>query len=61
MLVIHFQRRDFKDPSGAKPGTLFPMADVWLPIQAEVHFPSSVKHVGVDKTNVRFELCSMIT
>ncbi|KAF8560204.1 hypothetical protein OG21DRAFT_1480036 [Imleria badia] len=29
-------RRDFKDPSGAKPGTLFPIADVWLPIQAEV-------------------------
>jgi exocyst complex component 4 len=31
-----FQRKDFKDSSGAKPGTLFPLTDVWLPIQAEV-------------------------
>lgn len=31
-----FQRKDFKDSSGAKPGALFPLADVWLPIQAEV-------------------------
>ncbi|KIJ21922.1 hypothetical protein PAXINDRAFT_124220 [Paxillus involutus ATCC 200175] len=29
-------RRDFKDSSGAKPGALFPIADVWLPVQAEV-------------------------
>ncbi|OAX44421.1 hypothetical protein K503DRAFT_678876 [Rhizopogon vinicolor AM-OR11-026] len=29
-------RKDFKDSSGAKPGSLFPLADVWLPIQAEV-------------------------
>ncbi|KAF8445773.1 Sec8 exocyst complex component-specific domain-containing protein [Boletus edulis BED1] len=29
-------RRDFKDSSGAKPGTFFPIADVWLSIQAEV-------------------------
>ncbi|KIJ68218.1 hypothetical protein HYDPIDRAFT_106370 [Hydnomerulius pinastri MD-312] len=29
-------RRDFKDSSGAKPGSLFPIADVWLPVQAEV-------------------------
>ncbi|KAF9231597.1 Sec8 exocyst complex component-specific domain-containing protein [Melanogaster broomeanus] len=29
-------RRDFKDSLGAKPGALFPIADVWLPVQAEV-------------------------
>ncbi|KAH7930548.1 exocyst complex component sec8 [Leucogyrophana mollusca] len=29
-------RRDFKDSSGARPGALFPLADVWLPVQAEV-------------------------
>ncbi|KAF9457349.1 Sec8 exocyst complex component-specific domain-containing protein [Collybia nuda] len=29
-------RRDFKDPSGTKPGSLFPLAEVWNPIQAEV-------------------------
>ncbi|KAG2159664.1 Sec8 exocyst complex component-specific domain-containing protein [Suillus bovinus] len=29
-------RKDFKDSSGAKPGALFPLADVWLPVQAEV-------------------------
>lgn len=31
-----FQRRDFKDSSGTKPGSLFPLAEVWNPIQAEV-------------------------
>ncbi|KAF7967561.1 hypothetical protein HWV62_33943 [Athelia sp. TMB] len=29
-------RRDFKDSSGAKPGSLFPLAEVWIPVQAEV-------------------------
>ncbi|KAL0951436.1 hypothetical protein HGRIS_008128 [Hohenbuehelia grisea] len=29
-------RRDFKDSSGAKPGALFPLSDVWMPVQAEV-------------------------
>ncbi|KAJ3554644.1 hypothetical protein NM688_g3000 [Phlebia brevispora] len=29
-------RRDFKDSSGAKPGALFPLAEIWMPIQAEV-------------------------
>ncbi|EGO02554.1 hypothetical protein SERLA73DRAFT_165642 [Serpula lacrymans var. lacrymans S7.3] len=29
-------RRDFKDSSGAKPGALFPLAEMWLPVQAEV-------------------------
>ncbi|KAG6336133.1 hypothetical protein ID866_2943 [Astraeus odoratus] len=29
-------RRDFKDSSGAKPGALFPIADVWVLVQAEV-------------------------
>ncbi|KAH9836975.1 Sec8 exocyst complex component-specific domain-containing protein [Rhodofomes roseus] len=29
-------RRNFKDSSGAKPGSLFPLAEVWMPIQAEV-------------------------
>ncbi|CCL98507.1 uncharacterized protein FIBRA_00506 [Fibroporia radiculosa] len=30
------QRRDFRDSSGAKPGSLFPLAEVWMPVQAEV-------------------------
>ncbi|THH09197.1 hypothetical protein EW145_g2188 [Phellinidium pouzarii] len=29
-------RRDFKDSSGAKPGALFPLTEMWLPIQSEV-------------------------
>ncbi|KAI0249495.1 Sec8 exocyst complex component-specific domain-containing protein [Lactifluus subvellereus] len=29
-------RRDFKDSSGTKPGALFPLAEIWMPVQAEV-------------------------
>ncbi|CAK5280151.1 unnamed protein product [Mycena citricolor] len=29
-------RRDFKDSSGAKPGALFSLSEVWHPVQAEV-------------------------
>ncbi|KAG6885406.1 hypothetical protein C0993_002139 [Termitomyces sp. T159_Od127] len=29
-------RRDFRDSSGAKPGSLFPLAEVWTAVQAEV-------------------------
>ncbi|KAJ4002503.1 exocyst complex component sec8 [Lentinula boryana] len=29
-------RRDFKDSAGTKPGTLFPLVDVWISIQAEM-------------------------
>ncbi|KAJ7107607.1 exocyst complex component sec8 [Mycena crocata] len=29
-------RRDFKDSSGAKPGALFPLAEIWNPVQAAV-------------------------
>ncbi|THH28293.1 hypothetical protein EUX98_g5894 [Antrodiella citrinella] len=29
-------RRDFKDSSGAKPGSLFPLAEIWAPVQAEI-------------------------
>ncbi|KAJ3969790.1 Sec8 exocyst complex component-specific domain-containing protein [Lentinula raphanica] len=29
-------RRDFKDSAGTKPGTLFPLVDIWLSIQAEM-------------------------
>ncbi|TFY68131.1 hypothetical protein EVG20_g3687 [Dentipellis fragilis] len=29
-------RRDFKDSSGAKPGSLFPLAEIWTPVQAEI-------------------------
>ncbi|KAH9937245.1 Sec8 exocyst complex component-specific domain-containing protein [Fomitopsis serialis] len=29
-------RRHFSDSSGAKPGSLFPLAEVWMPIQAEI-------------------------
>lgn len=30
-------RRDYKDSSGAKPGMLFPLPEIWNHIQAEVH------------------------
>jgi exocyst complex component 4 len=30
------QRRQFKDVSGAKPGSLFPLAEIWMPVNAEV-------------------------
>ncbi|KAG5353237.1 hypothetical protein C0989_009200 [Termitomyces sp. Mn162] len=30
------QRRAFKDSSGAKPGSLFPLAEIWTPVQTEV-------------------------
>ncbi|KAL4241814.1 Exocyst complex component Sec8 [Abortiporus biennis] len=29
-------RKNFKDSSGAKPGSLFPLEEVWMPVQAEV-------------------------
>ncbi|KAI0375224.1 hypothetical protein BV20DRAFT_1009421 [Pilatotrama ljubarskyi] len=29
-------RRDYKDSSGTKPGALFPLEEVWAPVQAEV-------------------------
>ncbi|KAI0347837.1 Sec8 exocyst complex component-specific domain-containing protein [Trametopsis cervina] len=29
-------RRDFKDSSGTKPGALFPLAEIWDPVQAEI-------------------------
>ena len=31
-----FQRRDFKDSSGAKPGQLFPLSEIVVPLHAEV-------------------------
>ena len=30
------QRRDYKDSSGTRPGTLFPLSEIWAPVQAEV-------------------------
>lgn len=30
-------RRDFRDSSGTKPATVFPLDEVWYPIQAELH------------------------
>ncbi|KAF9015552.1 exocyst complex component sec8 [Cyathus striatus] len=29
-------RRDFKDPSGTKPGAFFPLSEMWNPVEAEV-------------------------
>ncbi|KAH9948198.1 Sec8 exocyst complex component-specific domain-containing protein [Amylocystis lapponica] len=29
-------RRDFKDSTGAKPGSLFPLGELWMPVQAEL-------------------------
>ena len=31
------QRRDFRDSSGAKPGSIFPLNELWIPIQSEVN------------------------
>lgn len=30
------QRRDFRDSSGTRPGALFPLSEIWMPVQAEV-------------------------
>lgn len=35
-LICIAQRRDFKDPSGTKPGSLFPLSEIWTPVQIEV-------------------------
>lgn len=35
-LTAGFQRRDFKDSSGAKPGQLFPLSEIVVPLHAEV-------------------------
>ena len=32
----YIQRRDFRDSSGAKPGSIFPLSELWIPIQSEV-------------------------
>ncbi|KAH8991923.1 Sec8 exocyst complex component-specific domain-containing protein [Lactarius akahatsu] len=29
-------RRDFRDSSGTKPGALFPLGEIWMPVQVEV-------------------------
>ncbi|KAI9513074.1 Sec8 exocyst complex component-specific domain-containing protein [Russula earlei] len=29
-------RRDFRDSSGTRPGALFPLSEIWMPVQAEV-------------------------
>lgn len=34
--LMFLQRRDFKDSSGAKPGSLFSIAEAWTPVQTEV-------------------------
>ena len=36
MNLIEYKRREFKDSYGAKLGALFPLSELWLPIQAEV-------------------------
>jgi exocyst complex component 4 len=33
---VFFQRRDYKDVSGTKPGTLFPLTEIWDQVQMEV-------------------------
>lgn len=36
--ISSLQRKDFKDSSGAKPGTLFPFPELWEPIETEVNY-----------------------
>jgi len=33
---FYMQRRDFRDSSGAKPGSIFPLNELWIPVQSEV-------------------------
>lgn len=40
-LTTEFQRRDFKDSSGAKPGQLFPLSEIAIPLHAEVCRPEA--------------------
>lgn len=53
-------RRDFHDSSGAKPGSLFPLSELWLPIQAEVW--GWTKYITTSASNYicRSERCSTI-
>lgn len=44
---IATQRRDFKDSSGAKPGALFHLADLWTPLQTEVSYFGSSYEAGL--------------
>lgn len=39
-LTVWTQRRDFKDSSGAKPGQLFPLSEIVVPLHAEVQSPA---------------------
>ena len=36
LLYAFLQRRDFRDSSGTRPGALFPLSEIWMPVQAEV-------------------------
>ncbi len=36
LLYAFPQRRDFRDASGTRPGALFPLSEIWMPVQAEV-------------------------
>ena len=36
LIYLRTQRRDFRDSSGAKPGSIFPLNELWIPIQSEV-------------------------
>ena len=58
--ILTLQRHDFKDLSGAKAGTLFPLADVWMPIQAEVIFYKDID-VPTPHLLCRSEHCSTTT
>ena len=40
-LSFGVQRRDFKDSSGAKPGQLFPLSEIVVPLHAEVRCPAT--------------------
>lgn len=39
--MVRTQRRDFKDSSGAKPGQLFPLSEIVVPLHAEVRYPAT--------------------
>lgn len=41
-LDVAFQRRDYKDSSGAKPGTLFSLPEIWAHVQSEVRSSTKI-------------------
>jgi len=55
--TIRGQRRDFKDSSGAKPGQLFPLGEIVVPLHAEVQCPEMTFDYPLKMHRCRSEHC----